>query len=77
MQAIQPGGGATEAVARAVKLLVTVEEAAGALSLSRTFVYGLLASGQIFSIKIGGRRLVPVAALHEFVERLTALQKAS
>ena len=77
MQTIQPGEEMDKAVARSIKLLVTVEEAAGALSLSRTFVYGLLASGQIFSIKVGGRRLVPVAALHEFVERLTTLQKVS
>jgi excisionase family DNA binding protein len=59
-----------------VKLLVTIREAAFALSLGRTYLYRLLATGQIFSIKLGARRLIPVAALQEFVDRLSEFERA-
>jgi excisionase family DNA binding protein len=58
------------------KLLLTVGEAAQALSLSRTSVYGLVMCKQIFSIKVRGSRRIPVKALEEFVERLSELQRA-
>jgi excisionase family DNA binding protein len=51
------------------KLLLTVDEAAEALSLGRTFFYELLMRGDLASIKIGSRRRIPVSALHEFVVR--------
>jgi len=38
------------------------------LSVSRTTLYELLASGAIESIYIGRSRRVPVDALHDFVE---------
>ena len=46
---------------------VAVEEAARLLGLSRTSLYELLESGRIRSIKVGSRRLVPTAALDEFL----------
>jgi len=46
-----------------------VEEAAEALRLSRDKVYELIRSGQLRSIKVGSRRLVPVAALTEYVDK--------
>ena len=48
--------------------VVTVEEAAQQLSISRSVMFGLIMSGEIRSLKIGRRRLVPVAAIDEFVE---------
>ncbi len=60
-----------------VKLLLTVEEAAHALGVRRSFLYTLLESGDLFSVKLGNRRLIPVKALAEYVERLITLQKAS
>ena len=51
------------------KLLLTVEEAAQALSLGRTFVYDLVMHRKIASIKVGCKRRIPVTALHEFVAR--------
>lgn len=70
--------GYAEQAAPAVKLLLTVDEAAHALGVRRSFLYAhLLQPGDIFSVKVGHRRLVPVHALHEYVERLVALQKAS
>jgi excisionase family DNA binding protein len=50
-------------------LLVTPEEAARRLSLGRTTVYSLIASGVLESIRIGRLRRVPVAALGRYVER--------
>lgn len=63
-------------VALPVKLLLTVDEASAALSLGRTSVYKLVLRKEIFSVKVGGARRIPVAALHEFVARLTDLEKA-
>ena len=54
------------------KLLLTVDEAAERLSMSRTRLYGLLGRHVIFSIKEGRARLVPVAELERYVERRVA-----
>lgn len=49
-------------------LLLTVTQAATVLSISRTTLYELLASGAVESIRIGRSRRVPVDALHAYVE---------
>ena len=54
------------------KLLLTIEEAARALSLSRSLLYDLLMSNQIVSIKIGRSRRIPVAALMAYVQKQIA-----
>jgi excisionase family DNA binding protein len=51
------------------KVLLSVDEAAAALSMGRTFVYDMLTRGEIVSIKIGRRRRIPVSALQAFVTR--------
>ena len=51
-------------------MLYDVEEVAEALQLSRSALYELIRSGQLRSVKSGRRRLVPVAALSEYVARL-------
>jgi excisionase family DNA binding protein len=51
-------------------LLYRVEEAATALRLSRTAIYDLIRSGRLRTVKAGSRRLVPVAALAEYVASL-------
>ncbi|MBI4345925.1 MAG: excisionase family DNA-binding protein [Elusimicrobia bacterium] len=50
-------------------LLISVEEAGKRLGVGRTFAYELVASGELPSVKLGRRRLVPVAALSEYVDR--------
>src|SRR5262249_22661740 len=60
-----------------IKLLLTVDEACAALSIKRTLLYTFLSSGELGSVKVRGRRLIPVRALEAFVERLATLQKAS
>lgn len=53
-------------------LLVPVDEACERLQLGRTTVYGLLRSGQLPSVYVGRRRLVPAEALDAFVQSLVA-----
>lgn len=54
------------------KILLTVEEAAEAMSLGRSFVYELVMCKRIRSVKVGRKRRIPVFALHEFVSRQLA-----
>jgi excisionase family DNA binding protein len=54
------------------KVLLTVDEVAKALSLGRTYTYQLVMRQQIASIKVGRKRLVPVSAVQEFVNRCLA-----
>ena len=51
-------------------LLLTVEEAAKRLGFGRTFVYRLIMSGEVESIKVGRLRRVPAACLPEYVAAL-------
>jgi excisionase family DNA binding protein len=55
-----------------VRLLLTVEEAAEALTVSRWKVFELIRTRQLRSIKIGGLRRVPRAAIDEYIVRLLA-----
>jgi len=56
------------------KLLVGVEEAAGILSLGRSKTFELVATGEIESLKVGRRRLIPVLALDTYVQRQREVQ---
>lgn len=58
------------------KLLLTPDEAAQMLSVSRSLFYALLARNQIFSVKLRGSRRVPFRALEDYVTRLCDDQKA-
>ena len=51
----------------AVPLLVTVSQACAILTVSRESLYRLLRSGEVRSRKIGRRRVIPKAALREFL----------
>jgi excisionase family DNA binding protein len=53
------------------ELVLTVDEAAELLRVSRWSVYVLIRSNQLRTVKIGRRRLVPVDALTECLEQLT------
>ncbi|MFE2721885.1 helix-turn-helix domain-containing protein [Kitasatospora sp. NPDC059327] len=46
---------------------LTVEEAARRLSIGRTTMYALVASGEVQSVTIGRLRRVPAEALQEYV----------
>jgi excisionase family DNA binding protein len=49
------------------RLLLTPDGAAKALSISRTRVYELMASGELSSLKIGRSRRISVDALAAFI----------
>jgi len=59
-----------EGARRARALLLSVREVAERLGCGRTFVYELISSGQLETVKLGRLRRVPVAALDALVERL-------
>ena len=52
------------------KRLLTVEQCANLLGLSRASLYPRLASGEIKSIKLGKLRRIAVEDLEAFVQRL-------
>lgn len=54
------------------RLLLTVTEAAAALSISRSKLYELLAAGLVRSVRIDGSRRVPFQALEAYVAYLIA-----
>jgi excisionase family DNA binding protein len=59
------------------RLLYSVEEAADLLGIGRTFMFHLLATGEIDSFKIGKRRKVPRDALDGYIERLRSEHAAA
>lgn len=60
VQAVKRG----EQVARAA---VSPDEAALMVGLSRSRIYQLIGSGELRSIKVGRRRLVPMSAISELL----------
>jgi excisionase family DNA binding protein len=54
------------------KLLLTVDETAELLSVTRWKVFELIRRQELQSAKIGGLRRVPVKAVQEYVDGLSA-----
>jgi excisionase family DNA binding protein len=52
------------------ELLVTLDEAAGRLSLCRRSVQGLVSDGELASVKVGRSRRIAVVDLEAYVDRL-------
>ena len=50
-------------------LAYSVEEAAGMLGVGKTCIFFLIKEGQIKSVKIGRRRVIPASELASFLER--------
>ena len=63
--------------AEVTAIVLTVEDAAKRLGISRTTMYGLIKAGEIRSVPIGRLRRVPIVALHEYVNRLLSSGTAS
>jgi excisionase family DNA binding protein len=57
-----------------VKLAYSIDEAFPALSIGRTQLFDLLRRGEIASVKVGRRRLIPAASLDAYLARLVAEQ---
>ncbi|MEV4251973.1 helix-turn-helix domain-containing protein [Spirillospora sp. NPDC049652] len=58
-------------------LLLTVPEAARALSISRSKLYELIASGALRSVRIDGSRRVPYDALTTYINALMSQKEAA
>ena len=54
------------------QLCYSVKDAAAKLSISRTKMFDLIGRGDVQSLKIDGKRLVPYSALNDLVERKLA-----
>lgn len=52
------------------KRLLTIEEVKQKLSLGKTKVFQLIATGELKSVQIGKARRIPITALEEFVDGL-------
>jgi len=61
---------------RVARLLLTPTEAARALGVSRSLLYSLIMSQQLFSVKVGKARRIPVQSLQEYVGSLIEMQRA-
>ena len=55
---------------KTVPLAHSVDEACAALSIGRSRLYELIASGELPSIKLGRRRLISHASLEAFIATL-------
>lgn len=59
---------------RAPRVMLTVEQAAAALSIGRTTTYALIKSGELRSLTIGRLRRIPLDEIEAYTARLTAEQ---
>ena len=57
--------------------LLRLPDACRFLGLGRSKVYELISQGEIEVVKVGGRTLVPMASLQEFVRRLPHLTRSN
>ena len=60
----------TEALTEAVARLHSIEQAQERLGVGRSKVFQLVASGELRSVRVGRRRLIPEAAIVDFIARL-------
>jgi excisionase family DNA binding protein len=51
------------------RALISVNEAARVIGVSRSFAYELVASGHLTSVRLGRRVLVPVSAIDDLITR--------
>jgi excisionase family DNA binding protein len=58
---------------RAEPLTVDIPEACRLTGLGRSKLYDLIGSGEIRSVTVGRRRLIPMAALRDWLERLESV----
>jgi excisionase family DNA binding protein len=52
--------------------LYRIEEAASQLGVGRTFLRGLIAKGEIKTVKLGRATRIPATEIQRFVAKLTA-----
>ena len=52
------------------KLLMGIKEGAAALGIGITLMRELIAAGSVQSVHVGGRHLIPISSLREYVQGL-------
>ena len=57
------------------KVGLSITETCEGLGVGRTTVYALIASGELESVKVGRRRLIPASSPAAYLERLAARQR--
>jgi excisionase family DNA binding protein len=65
----RPAPSPDRAASLGVPALLTVDEAVELLRLGRSTVYELIETGELRSYVIGGRRLIPLEALRDLIDR--------
>lgn len=53
----------------ALRIALSISEAAAALGVGRSMIYVLIGSGEIRPIKIGRRTLIPIESIDSFMDR--------
>lgn len=61
-----------EAGPRAPDRLLSVDQAAAALSLGRSLVYAEIGAGRLRSVKVGRARRIPASAIAEYIAERAA-----
>lgn len=56
------------------KLLLSVNDAMYMMSISRRTFYGLINSGQLESLKIGSKRLIPKDSIEKYIKDKISLE---
>lgn len=56
---------------------LSIEETAKQLCIGRSSVYALIKSGQLASIKLGRRRVIPASAIQAMIDHLQGHQPAA
>lgn len=62
---------------RTVRTLLSVPEFMASTGLGRTKTYELIGSGDLETVTVGRRRMVPAEALQDWVARLRAQSRAT
>ena len=60
----------TEALKEAVARLHNIKSAQERLNLGRSKIFELIASGELRSVQVGARRLIPEQAIVDFINKL-------
>ena len=69
---LRPPGEAMSHHDQLPRLLVSVNEAARVLGISRSYAYELVAAGILVPVRLGRRVLIPIGAIEELVAKATS-----
>jgi excisionase family DNA binding protein len=68
----KPRKSAFHSASSQVPRLLSVQQAAGELGISRTLTYELMSAGQLRSVKVKRRRFIPRESIEQFIAQLPA-----